>query len=205
MDHVVARNEKGKERKFSLQVWNLMASAGAKGDTRKGWTLIQRVNGEPVVPVPTQAPEKGPTFIPEEIAKAETEKVVAEERRATEMISGEPQPDKPAEADPAPKEAVVAAPAAETPPVAPKPAPEPPKAAPVANGQVKTDDFTKINGTGEKVDALLKAAGILTYKQLADAQPTEIGKVLDAGGLGPKRAMVPAWKMKAAELAKSKA
>lgn len=203
MDHVKVRNVKGKERLFSLQVWNLMRTPKETGDTRKGWTVIERVNGAAPTPAPGAKAQPGgpqPTFQPEELKAKEEAAFKAEAERATGMISGEataPAPE--------PVAAEAAAPAAEAPKADPAetatPAPEN-EAAPAAP-PAKKDNLAQIQGTGEKVVAILNGIGIHTFAQLAGASIGAVNKALDEGGMGPKKAMVPTWKMKAAELAKA--
>lgn len=200
MDHVVCRNERGKERKFTMQVWNLMKTPGFEGDTRKGWTVIGRPGANGASPTKAGAAPVSPqpTFTPKEIAEKQEAEAIAEVQREASLISGEPVVD-------------AAAPVATEAPSAPAPAPEAPVAAaeppaPVeaaTAAEVKKDNLGAINGTGEKVVGILNGAGIFTYAQLAAAKTTDINAALEAGGMGPKKAMVPAWKMKAAELAKA--
>lgn len=210
MDHVVCRNERGKERKFTMQVWNLMKTPGFDGDTRKGWTVIGRPSANGASPTKAGAAlvSPQPTFTPKEIAEKQEAEAIAEVQREAALISGEPVVDA---AAPVATEATAPAPeapaaAAEPPaPVESAPATEPvvevQAEAPAA--EVKKDNLGAINGTGDKVVGILNGAGIYTYAQLAAAKTTDINAALEAGGMGPKKAMVPAWKMKAAELAKA--
>jgi predicted flap endonuclease-1-like 5' DNA nuclease len=106
-----------------------------------------------------------------------------------------------AEAKPAaPKAAVAAKPAAKA--AAPKAAAKPavkaaapkaaakpvvkaaaPKAAKPAAAKVAVaDDLTKIEGVGPKIAELLKAAGIVTFKDLAAAKAATVKSILDAAG-----------------------
>jgi len=48
---------------------------------------------------------------------------------------------------------------------------------------VSTDDLTKIEGIGPKVAKVLNQAGIKTFDTLAQADPAEVQKTLNAAGL----------------------
>lgn len=48
---------------------------------------------------------------------------------------------------------------------------------------VSTDDLTKIEGIGPKVAKVLNQAGIKTFDTLAQADPAEVQKALNAAGL----------------------
>lgn len=92
-----------------------------------------------------------------------------------------------AEAKPA--VAKVAAPKAEAKPAvakaaapAAKAAPKAAAAKPVAAKAVVADDLTKIEGIGPKIAELLKAAGIVTFKDLTAAKAATVKSILDAAG-----------------------
>jgi predicted flap endonuclease-1-like 5' DNA nuclease len=189
-DFVFVRNEKGQEKRISATTWKLLGNAQSTGNTRKGWTLMEGKRTS--VPPPTKAKEVVATFIPPEIQEAEVKKHEAEQALQAKMISAEPQ-GKPAAA------AVVAeAPAAAAAPVeAPAAADHTSAPAPVVGG----DKLTAIDGITAKVESVLNAAGLTTYKQMASTPITTINKALDEAGLGPKKALVPTWKTKAKELA----
>lgn len=65
------------------------------------------------------------------------------------------------------------------PPAAPASAAE----VPPAPAPVKPDDFTIIEGIGPKINAILQAAGVNTFSQLAALQPQRITEILTAGGI----------------------
>ena len=46
----------------------------------------------------------------------------------------------------------------------------------------ESDDLTKVEGIGPKVQGLLNEAGIFTFSQLAAKSPEELDAVLDAAG-----------------------
>ena len=46
-----------------------------------------------------------------------------------------------------------------------------------------TDDLIKIEGVGPKVASVLKQAGITTFETLANADPTEVQRILNEAGL----------------------
>ena len=48
---------------------------------------------------------------------------------------------------------------------------------------VVADDLTVIEGIGPKIDSVLKAAGIHTFKQLCDAKPEDLKKILTDAGI----------------------
>lgn len=175
-DFVIVRNEKGQERRISRTSWNLLRNNSNTGNTRKGWTLIGESPEKPKGSVPTSA-DRAATFIPDEIREAQA-KVAEQEREVeTSMISGSP--------------------------VGPLASPVPETAAPVAAAAVGAgDNLATIEGIGPKVAGILNAAGIGTFKDLASAPLTTINKALDEAGMGPKKALTPSWKTKAAELAK---
>ncbi len=59
---------------------------------------------------------------------------------------------------------------------------------------VKSDgDFTAIEGIGPKINDLLHAGGIQSFKQLSEMNPTEIKKILDDGGASFKMANPGTW------------
>ena len=48
---------------------------------------------------------------------------------------------------------------------------------------ITKDDLTKINGIGPKISKVFEQAGISTYQQLADLDPTEIQRILAASNI----------------------
>jgi len=91
-----------------------------------------------------------------------------------------------AEAKPAAKKVAVkaVAPKADAKPAVAKTAPAPKAAAakPAAAKAAVADDLTKIEGIGPKIAELLKAAGIVTFKDLAAAKAATVKSILDAAG-----------------------
>lgn len=53
----------------------------------------------------------------------------------------------------------------------------------VAAEPQKPDDLTLIEGIGPKINAILQAAGVHTFSQLADLTPERIMEILTAGGI----------------------
>jgi large subunit ribosomal protein L21 len=73
-----------------------------------------------------------------------------------------------------------------------------PKATRAAEVQVEADDLVKIEGIGPRVAKVLKAAGIVTFAQLAESKADDIQKILTADGL---RMMNPEGWIEQAKLA----
>jgi predicted flap endonuclease-1-like 5' DNA nuclease len=124
--------------------------------------------------------------------------------RAEDVAAAEPTTAEPVEADTAkPVEAETAAepvdadatarsdgpvadepparPAVATPPVRPVPAPAP--AAEAAGDAEPADDFRRIQGVGPKMAAALQAAGVRTYRQLAELDEAGLRDLIRAAGL----------------------
>ncbi|MFG2100130.1 hypothetical protein ACGFJ5_05955 [Micromonospora echinaurantiaca] len=74
-----------------------------------------------------------------------------------------------------------ARPAVATPPVRPVPAPAP--AAEAAGDAEPADDFRRIQGVGPKMAAALQAAGVRTYRQLAELDEAGLRDLIRAAGL----------------------
>jgi predicted flap endonuclease-1-like 5' DNA nuclease len=53
---------------------------------------------------------------------------------------------------------------------------------PIASTPVQVDDLKVVEGIGPKIEAVLHEAGILTFEQLAKADPEHINAILDAAG-----------------------
>jgi predicted flap endonuclease-1-like 5' DNA nuclease len=89
-----------------------------------------------------------------------------------------------AKAAPAPKAAAVKAEAKPAAPKAAAKAAAPKTVAPKAAAAkaAVADDLTKIEGVGPKIAELLKAAGIVTFKDLSAAKATTVKGILDAAG-----------------------
>jgi predicted flap endonuclease-1-like 5' DNA nuclease len=91
--------------------------------------------------------------------------------------------------------------------VADVPAEGQPPAAPAAgmlraapSGVASADDLTRIPGIGPKMAAALAAAGITTYRQLADADVPTLRTAIAAAGLR-LAPTVPTWPDRAKQLA----
>lgn len=216
MPHLIIEDEKGNQKTVSEQAWKLMRSALGKDDVRKGFRLVGPVSEKGSTAArPTLAPNR-PAFVPDMIL--ERAKAVAEENRVleSELISAEPRP-----ASPVPPSAPVAEVAPVASPVAEVPAPvlegvkqvmqeaasevfgnEPTTATETEVPDPKADPLHAIETLGVKVAEILASIGITTYAQLANADIGAINTALDAGKMGPKKALVPSWKMKAKALAK---
>ena len=68
------------------------------------------------------------------------------------------------------------------------------KAAKAAGLAIKTDtDFTVVEGIGPKINDLIHADGITSFRQLADAEPARIQKLLDAAGSSYSSANPSTW------------
>jgi predicted flap endonuclease-1-like 5' DNA nuclease len=50
--------------------------------------------------------------------------------------------------------------------------------------EVPADDLTVVEGVGPRINELLQGAGIRTFDQLAEADPSQLKEILDANGLG---------------------
>lgn len=214
---VRAKNEHGQVREFSIRTWDLMRNAkDGDGQTRKGWTRIDDVRMgatttvRPVLPSKQGKPVAVP-FVPPEVEEANAKAHQAEQERLAGMISGEKRP---ATAAPAEAPATAGAPAPE-PEATPETAGDPPAqeeqpketgAAPAQQpAEEQADDFSVFSGMGAKVSDALRAKGIRTYEQLANALPGDINAILEGINMGAKKAQVPSWKMRSKELAANKA
>jgi len=74
----------------------------------------------------------------------------------------------------------------------------------VKAGTNKKDDLKRIEGVGPKIQKLLSAAGINTYKKLAKTDASAVRKILDAAGPSFKLADPGSWKKQADLAAKGK-
>ena len=63
---------------------------------------------------------------------------------------------------------------------------------------VEPDDLTAIEGIGPKIDEILKAAGIQTFAQLAQADVAHLQSILEAAGSRYKLAVPDTWPEQAA-------
>ena len=92
-------------------------------------------------------------------------------------------------AAPAPRSLAAEVPAVEPEPVA-APVPQPQAEVPAAGAKIslpsgaviKQDDLKMVEGIGPKIEGLLHAAGIKTWRQLAEAPVEQVQKILDDAG-----------------------
>lgn len=63
---------------------------------------------------------------------------------------------------------------------------------------VEPDDLTAIEGIGPKIDGILKAAGIQTFAQLAQADVAHLDAILEGAGSRYKLAVPDTWPQQAA-------
>lgn len=203
MEFITIRNDKnGQIKRISQYAWDLRRNGRDDGDSRRGWT---KVSGP--IPPPESGPVTGgpqPTFLPEEIREAAEKAHAAQIKRDSAMISAESTStsngaEMPPSTPSAPAAEAAGAPVAETTTPPKEPAAEPVAAEVTA----KPDDLMKLQaGMSPKVVELLAALGVVTFRQMADMPVADIHKMLDDGGLGPKKAMATGWKMKAGQLTK---
>jgi predicted flap endonuclease-1-like 5' DNA nuclease len=66
-----------------------------------------------------------------------------------------------------------------------KPAGGAKKAAPKAEAKAAPDDLTQLSGIGPRIQTILSAGGITTYAELEQTDPSELRKVIAAGGALP--------------------
>jgi predicted flap endonuclease-1-like 5' DNA nuclease len=62
-----------------------------------------------------------------------------------------------------------------------------------AKGNSNHVDFTVVEGIGPKIDELIHAAGIHTYRELSVTNPDDIQTILDAAGPNFKLAKPSTW------------
>lgn len=187
MSKVTIENARGVRKEISEQSWKLMSSKSESGDTRKGWTLVRnapdktKASAAPKVAKSAGAKEHPFGYLPPELQEEQAKKAAQLE---ASMTSGEPGAGAAADAGSEQGNA----PGSEK--------------SDAASGTSQGDNLGLINGIGPKVVEALAAVGIKTYSDLAKANAADISKALDAANMAPKKAQIPSWKMKAAELAK---
>lgn len=184
MSKVTIENARGVRKEISEQSWKLMSSKSESGDTRKGWTLVRNAGKKaeaPKVAKSAGAKEHPFGYLPPELQEEQAKKAAQLE---ASMTSGEPGAGAAADAGSEQGNA----PGSEK--------------SDAAAGTSQGDNLGLINGIGPKVVEALAAVGIKTYSDLAKANAADISKALDAANMAPKKAQIPSWKMKAAELAK---
>lgn len=188
MPYVVIENTRTGQRKtISQRTWDLMANSKEQGDSRKGYRILR---GEVSAEVKAKAKleqVKTPTMIPPAIAAAAQVALEAERAAESVMISGA-KPEASAEqvaSEPADTQAQEATQAAAAP----------------AEEAPEQDLPTELNGLDPsltpKVAQVLAKAGITTKAHLKGSTLPTINKVLDAAGLGAKKAQAAGWKSKA--------
>ena len=192
MAYVVIENTRtGQQKTISQRTWDLMANSKEQGDTRKGYRILKGAAQAATKAKAKLDQVKTPTMIPPAIAAAAKAAQEADRLAESQMISGakleEVAPEQQAPA-PAATQAQEAAPAV---------------AAPAEEAPEK-DLPTELAGLDEsltpKVAQVLAKAGITTKAHLKAATLPAINKVLDAAGLGAKKAQAAGWKSKAANL-----
>ncbi|MDO3705257.1 hypothetical protein Q3W71_26655 [Micromonospora sp. C28SCA-DRY-2] len=133
---------------------------------------------EPGTTAGTDAEPVAADPVAEPVAADPAGKPVAVDPAAEPVAANEPVPagsDEPVTAEPP------ARPAVATPPVRPVPAPAP--AAEAAGDAEPADDFRRIQGVGPKMAAALQAAGVRTYRQLAELDEAGLRDLIRAAGL----------------------
>lgn len=180
-DFVIVRNSEGKERRWSRNTYRLLPKR-----LKAEWQIVGEAKG-PGAPTQNAGGHKIATFLPPELEEAQRGKVEAERATESAMISGvasEP----PKEQMPAPLASAAHAKAAE--PVNKK-----------SEKPAKADDLSALPNMGAKCAEALAAAGIDSFAKLIETPTPDINRVLEAANFLPKKAQVPGWKLKAAELA----
>lgn len=192
-EFVVVRNTEGKEQRWSRQTYRLLPKR-----LKAEWQIVGEAKGSGA-PAQSASGAKAATFLPPELVEAE--RAMAESERAAQsaMISGAAQ-EQPKEAVPAPVASAAPAKAAEPAKEPVKaPAKQPEKKA--SEKPAKADDLSALPNMGAKCAEALAAAGIDSFAKLIETPTPEINRVLEAANFLPKKAQVPGWKLKAAELA----
>lgn len=189
MAYVVIENTKtGQQKTISQTSWDLMRNTRDQGDVRKGYRIIK---GAPQAQAKASAKldqVKTPTMIPPAIAAAAQAALEAERAAESGMISGAPVQEASEAPAPAATQEQEAAPAVAA----------PAEEAPAKDLPTELADLDP--SLTPKVAQVLAAAGISTKAQLKAATLPAINKVLDAAGLGAKKAQAAGWKSKAANL-----
>lgn len=192
-DFVIVRNAEGKERRWSRNTYRLLPKR-----LKAEWQIVGEAKG-PLAPAQSASGAKAATFLPPELIEAERAMAESERVAQSAMISGAAQ-EQPKEAAPAPLASAASAKAAE--PVKEPvndPAKQPEKKA--SEKPAKADDLSALPNMGAKCAEALAAAGIDSFAKLIETPTPDINRVLEAANFLPKKAQVPGWKLKAAELA----
>lgn len=204
------------EKEISGSAWNLLRSSKEKGNTRKGWTFVRF--SEPKsrkVATPATAVTLGvSTYIPPEVAAAATVAAAEATMLAGQTVTVDevlasqgqltPDPNGAAPSGPATSD-VPAAPVGAAQAAAPAQADAPPAGEKAAEALAETytgpkDDLQKVKNVGPKTEQVLNSIGIYTYAHLRDADDAAVATVLDANGLGVKKALIPHWKKGAGDI-----
>lgn len=180
-DFVIVRNSEGKEQRWSRNTYRLLPKR-----MKAEWQIVGEAKG-PLAPAQSASGAKAATFLPPELIEAERAMAESERVAQSAMISGAAQ-EQPKEAAPAPGASAAHAKAAE--PVNKK-----------SEKPAKADDLSALPNMGAKCAEALAAAGIDSFAKLIETPTPEINRVLEAANFLPKKAQVPGWKLKAAELA----
>lgn len=188
-DFVIVRNAEGKERRWSRNTYRLLPKR-----MKAEWQIVGEAKG-PLAPAQSASGAKAATFLPPELIEAERAMAESERVAQSAMISGAAQ-EQPKEAAPAPLASAASAKAAEPVKATAK---QPEKKA--SEKPAKADDLSALPNMGAKCAEALAAAGIDSFAKLIETPTPDINRVLEAANLLPKKAQVPGWKLKAAELA----
>ncbi len=164
MRDVRIQDAKGNEKVVSESVWSNMGSSRENGNTRKGWTILGKINAKPAAGA---APTKGPTFAPPEL-----------EASSAGAQAQDAPPAKPEAEQQKPKE---------------QPAQTAPSTEARAESKAKPSELMAIPSVGAKASEALGSIGIHTFADLVAAQVSAIESALDAANLSPKKAQIPNW------------
>lgn len=188
-DFVIVRNAEGKEQRWSRNTYRLLPKR-----MKAEWQIVGEAKG-PGAPAQSASGAKAATFLPPELIEAERAMAESERVAQSAMISGAAQ-EQPKEAAPAPLASAASAKAAEPVKATAK---QPEKKA--SEKPAKADDLSALPNMGAKCAEALAAAGIDSFAKLIETPTPDINRVLEAANFLPKKAQVPGWKLKAAELA----
>lgn len=196
------------EKEISGSAWNLLRSSKEKGNTRKGWTFVRfsEPKSRKVATPATAATLGASTYIPPEVASAATQAAAEATMLAGQEVTVEDVLASQSQSNPAPvpqdvpPSPAAAAPAPPAPPVQADAAPAPAKADASAPYEGPKDELQKVKNVGPKTEQVLNSIGIYTYAHLRDADDAAVATVLEANGLGVKKALIPHWKKGAGDI-----
>lgn len=166
-------------------------------------TYAEPVEAEPVAVAPEVEEPTAPVIVADAETTAEPVAEVEKASAAAEVsdLPVEPVGTGPTAAGSEVSDAPVAPVAAEEPVVADAPAVVvPAPRSPVEDATATADDFRRIQGVGPKMAAALHAAGIHTYRQLADLDEAALRETVKAAGLRAT-ASLATWPQQASVLA----